>query len=311
MIHHIEPLPQNLHGNFSRDIEPILTLESGDTVIAQTRCRSWRDGLPADPGTLPEAMNKDTGCDWESELELSLVGPIEIKGAKPGMVLEVRIEELKVGAYGLTQIGDHAADRCRISHSLRPNYLTWMLDSESGTAIASNGYKVRMRPFLGCIGVCPGQPGYHSNMVPRQVGGSMDCKELVAGTKLYLPIEVPGAMLSFGDGHAAQGDGEICGYALECPMDIVKLSVGLHDDMRLRGPVARTPDAWITFGFGSRSTDAVQHAVHSMLDIMVDELGVSRADAYMLASVAMDLRITQVANPHIGVHAIWHDNTRE
>lgn len=306
MIHHVEPIPQNLHGNFSKDIEPILTAESGDTIIARTRCCGWDEGVPPGPGKPPRAMARDTRRDPENDMGLCLVGPIAIRGAEPGMTLEVEIQELGTGEYGLTLIGENAAARCQFKRSTQ-YCLTWTFDAGSGIATASNGCKVRTNPFLGCIGVCPDQPGYQSNTIPRQVGGNLDCKELVVGTKLYLPIEVPGAMLSFGDGHAAQGDGELCGYAIECPMETVKLSVRVRDDMKIRGPVARTSDAWITFGFGTRSREAVRHAVGSMLDLMVEKLGVSRDDAYMLAGTAVDLRITQIANPLMGVHAILRD----
>jgi len=187
-------------------------------------------------------------------------------------------------------------------------WLYWALDSAKGTATNSLGHTIKMRPFLGSIGLAPAEPGYHTNMAPYPCGGNMDCKDLIVGSKLYLPVQAPGGLLSFGDGHAAQGDGEIGGAAIECPMTDVTLTVRLLDDTPLQWPVARTPEGWITFGFAQRIDEAMYIATSGMLDLLTSKLGVSRVEASMLASMLVDLRITQIVNPIVGVHAFWAHN---
>jgi acetamidase/formamidase len=153
------------------------------------------------------------------------------------------------------------------------------------------------------IGMPPPEPGEHSTTPPRRWGGNIDCKELVVGTTLYLPIPVDGALLMAGDGHGAQGDGEVSGTAIECPLERATLTLDL-DDRELRSPIARTSDSWLAFGFDEDLDVAAEQATETMLDLMQRELGVSRPEALALASVSVDLRVTQVVNEVKGVHAI-------
>jgi acetamidase/formamidase len=153
----------------------------------------------------------------------------------------------------------------------------------------------------------PPEPGVHSTGPPRRWGGNIDCKELVAGTTLFLPIPVDGACFSAGDGHAAQGDGEVSGTAIECPVR-ARLTLDLRDDLSLEWPIARTADAWLTFGFDEHLGHAARIAVDGMLDLMGRELGLDRGDALAFASVVVDLRVTQVVNGALGVHAVLRDD---
>jgi acetamidase/formamidase len=154
----------------------------------------------------------------------------------------------------------------------------------------------------------PPEPGVHSTTPPRRFGGNIDCKELTAGATLLLPIGVDGALLSAGDGHAAQGDGEVSGTAIECPLDEVRLTLGLRPDLELRMPVARTDLAWIAFGFDHDLDVAADLALETMLDLMQREYGLARGRALALASVCVDLRVTQIVNEAKGVHAVLrHD----
>ena len=153
----------------------------------------------------------------------------------------------------------------------------------------------------------PDEPGIHSTIPPRRCGGNIDCKELVAGTTLYLPIPVDGALFSAGDGHAAQGDGEVSGTAIETPVDAT-LILDIRDDLPLEWPIARTRDAWLAFGFDEHLGLAARIAVDGMLDLMVREYGLSRSDALGFASVVVDLRVTQVVNQVLGVHAVLRDD---
>ena len=154
----------------------------------------------------------------------------------------------------------------------------------------------------------PPEPGIHSTTPPRRFGGNIDCKLLVAGTTLYLPIPVDGALVSAGDGHGAQGDGEVSGTAIECPLEHVQLTIGVRDDLDLRMPIARTPDEWITSASTRISTRRPSSALETMLDLLERERGVDRKRALALASVCVDLRVTQVVNQAKGVHAVLRDD---
>jgi acetamidase/formamidase len=157
----------------------------------------------------------------------------------------------------------------------------------------------------------PAEPGVHSTAPPRPYGGNIDCTELVAGTKLCLPIPVDGALFSAGDGHARQGDGEVSQTAIECGLDRLQLTLTVRDEPQLDTPLAWTPEAWVTFGFDEDLDTAAAVATRAMLDLMQRELALERREALGLASVVVDLRVTQVVNGVQGVHAVLrHDAIR-
>ena len=143
-----------------------------------------------------------------------------------------------------------------------------------------------------------------TSVPPRPTGGNIDCKELVAGSTLFLPIAVAGGLFSLGDGHAVQGDGEVAGPALECPMDEVRVTLALRPDLRLSMPRAHTPGGWITFGFDEDLNRATYAALNDMLDLMQELHDLDRREAVALASLVVDLRVTQVVNGVRGVHAV-------
>ena len=153
----------------------------------------------------------------------------------------------------------------------------------------------------------PVGPGIHSTTPPRRQGGNIDCKELVAGSTLYLPIPVDGALFSAGDGHAAQGDGEVSGTAIECPTT-GQVTLDLHDDLALEWPCARLEGAWLTFGFDADLGRAAAIAVDGMLALMHREHEIAADEALALASVVVDLRVTQIVNQQLGVHAVLRDD---
>ncbi len=239
----------------------------------------------------------------------ALCGPIAINGATPGMVLVVEIGELVPGAHGWTVGGGWSNginERLGIGND--ELLLNWTIDRDKGTAIDQFGHTVEVRPFFGVMGM----PGISSAPVPswtpRPQGGNIDCKELVAGTTLFLPIAVAGGMFSAGDGHARQGDGEVSSTAIKCPFASAVLTFSLRNDLALTTPVAWTPDAWITFGFDEDLDEAVIFALDAMLDLMGREHGVTRNQGLALASVVADLRVTQIVNGVRGVHMVLrHD----
>jgi acetamidase/formamidase len=214
-----------------------------------------------------------------------------VRGARAGQVLAVRVDEVVPGPWGVT----FAEPSHRID---------WELADGVGYGI---GRSVRLAPFLGVLGMPPDEAGIHSTTPPRRCGGNIDCKELVAGTTLFLPVPVDGALFSAGDGHAAQGDGEVSGTAIEAPVEAT-LTLDVRDDFELEWPIARIDGAWLTFGFDEHLGLAARIAVDGMLDLLEREHGLSHSDALGLASVVVDLRVTQVVNLTLGVHAVLRDD---
>lgn len=301
----IEPERRTLHGHFSRDLPPILSIDAGDSVIFRTLDAGWHveprtSTVPAErPRTFePRVKGPDSGH--------ALCGPISIRGAQPGMALAVRINEALPAAWGWTSAGGwHSPvnDRLGVADGGEA-LLLWSLDTATMTGRNQFGHTVALRPFMGVMGLAPDEPGRHSTSPPRRCGGNIDCKELVAGSTLYLPITVPGALFSVGDGHAAQADGEVCSTGIECPMERVDLTFSLEDDLSLSTPRANTPAGWITFGFHDDLHEAAMLAQESMLDLLVERYHVSRLEALALASLVVDLRVTQLVNGVRGVHAL-------
>jgi acetamidase/formamidase len=282
MALHELPLEQRvLHGHFSSDLEPVLEIDSGDSVRISVPNHAW-DMTPDEEIERP-SLSIDTGH--------ALAGPIAVRGAKAGQTLAIRIDEVEPADWGVTHGGeDHA--------------VYWELADGVGRAL---GREVLLAPFLGVMGMPPPVPGVHSTIPPRRWGGNIDCKELVAGTTLYLPVPVDGALFSAGDGHAAQGDGEVSGTAIETPVR-ARLTFEVRDEPSLEWPIARIEGAWLTFGFDEHLGVAARIAVDVMLALMARELGVTGGDARVLASVGVDLHITQVVNEALGVHAELRDD---
>ncbi len=289
MIHELPLERRTLHGHFSRDLPPVVAIDSGDTVAFSCLDSAWHV-TPAD---------KFEPRDEELDAGHALVGPIELRGAHAGATLAVRIDEVRVGPFGATLAGGW------------PTRLQWTLDAESGVGRDPQGREVELRPFPGVLGMPPPEPGVHPTAPPRRWGGNIDCKELVAGTTLYLPIPVDGALFSAGDGHARQGDGEVSQTAIECPLDRLELTISVEDRLELNAPIAWTPEAWLTFGFDEDLDEAAAAATDAMLELMGRELDLKRVDALALASVVVDLRVTQLVNGVRGVHAVLrHDAIR-
>jgi acetamidase/formamidase len=300
--HTIETGGSTLHGYFSRDYAPVLTVDPGDSVRFSTLDAFWFAG-PSTGGSLDGRPRSEHHREGYGH---ALVGPIAVRGAEPGMVLEVRVDAIVPGRWGTTVAGGwpsvfnqrYGEVEGRAGHA-------WDLDPVAMTGRNQFGHTVALRPFLGVMGMPPAEPGEHSTTPPRSHGGNLDCKELVAGSTLYLPIPVAGGLFSAGDGHAAQGDGEVSGTAIECPMERVDLTFGLRDDWELAAPAARTPAGdWLTLGLGDTLDDAAYAALEGMFALLQRLHKVSRRDAIALASVVVDLRVTQIVNQVVGAHAV-------
>ena len=284
-VHELPFERRTLHGHFSRELEPVLTVHPGDSVRFRALNAGWCWDADGEYLEQRDAEHLDSGH--------ALSGPIEVRGARAGQTLLVRIEEVRPRPWGVT-FGDGES-------------FHWRIDTDGGTATNDRGATVAIGPFLGVIGMPPDEPGVWSTIPPRRWGGNVDCRLLVCGSTLFLPIPVDGARVSLGDGHAAQGDGEVSGTAIECPLEAAQVTLDLRDGLELRMPIARTADAWLAFGFDEDLDVAAELATETMLDLIEREFGRDRKEALALASVAVDLAVTQLVNRTKGVHAILRD----
>jgi acetamidase/formamidase len=302
----IEPNAETLHGYFSREREPLLTIKSGEMLRYSCLDAAWN------------YYNEDLK-DWvESPLKANdplkghaMCGPIAIEGAKKGRMLEVQIGNIVPEKRGWNRGGGASGwelwERLGVTHE-PPHKVLWDIDTDAGTAKNHLGHTVKIAPFMGVMGMPPDEAGNHSTPPPRIWGGNIDCKLLTSGTSLFLPIPVDGGLFSVGDGHAAQGDGELSGTAIECPIKQLDLTFVVHEEMALTVPRARIHGGWMTLGFNEDLDEAMYQAANAMLDFMMEDFNISRKDALSLASVVVDLHITQVVNGVKGVQAILMDD---
>lgn len=299
--HYLNPTPQTVHwGHFNASIPAVLQVESGDEVVIDT----YSGGMSevADPSlfrpehrlivdTVPQIMGPHI-----------LTGPVHVKDAKPGDTLEVRILDIELTTdWGWNIIrplkGALPEDFPNLSRRVIP------IDRHAKIARLPWGVDVPLQPFFGIIGVAP-PPAYGlvSSVEPREYGGNIDNKEFIPGTSLFLPVFVPGANLSVGDGHAVQGDGEVCLTALEtCLKGRFQLIVHKHS---LNFPRAITPSHYISMGMDVDLDDAAKQALRNMIKWLTEIKPWSAEEAYVFCSLACDLHVTQLVDGNKGIHAM-------
>ena len=284
------------HFGWDNAIPPVATVAPGTTVTFET--------VDASGGQLgPDSTVEDVG-----RLDFARVnpvtGPVYVDGAEPGDALLVTVESFRPSGWGWTAVipgfGLLAEDFPEAALHI------WKYDPDSlAPAMYGPGGRVPLKPFTGTIGVAPAEPGPHSIVPPRACGGNMDIRDLAAGTRLYLPVQVPGALFSVGDTHAAQGDGEVCGTAIESPMEVtltfelVKGAGLTTPRFTTPGPVTRHLDEKgyeVTTGIGPDLMEAAKDAVRAMIDRLAGRFGMNPAEAYMLCSVCADLRISEIVD---------------
>lgn len=303
-IHRFDPDQVTLHGSFARDMTPIGIIDPGDTVHYQTLDASWVKKFEVSLADPPK-RRADLGEYWrprESPRDdgHALIGPIAIRGARPGKFLSIRINQVVPGKWGWVSpwFGTPPEDKGDVP------VILWRLDSERMVGRNSFGHSVALEPFMGVMGMPQDVMGFQPTATPRLTGGNIDCKELVAGSTLYLPIDVQGGLFSIGDGHARQGDGEIGGTAIECAMKLVDLTFDLVDNPIIPTAYANTPKGWITFGFDEDLQVAHDKAVIAMQEFIGKRYKVLPEIALGLMGVVVDMHITQSVNGVQGVHAI-------
>ncbi len=292
--HHLDA--SQIHREWNNALAPRLTIDPGDTVVFETRDAA--DGYYSPRSTHADVLGRGPFRGHP------LTGPVAVRGARPGDTLVVEIVEMRPGApFGWTNI--------RPGRGLlpeedfpKPYLVIWDL-SDGHQARMGDRVAVPIDPFPGVIGVALDEPGGHSTMPPRKNGGNMDVKQLTAGTTVYLPVWVDGALFSIGDGHGAQGDGEVCITAIEM-MAQVTARFDLHRGRRLpeprfrtRGPVGAKTNTGPHFATTAHGPDlyrSSQQAIRYMIEHLVEERGLSREEAYILCSVAVDLKISEIVD---------------
>ncbi len=303
--HHIEPGPDTVHwGFFDAERKPLLTVDSGETVTMST-VSGMPDQMPPanSPFKLPKALAEIHATQKPRLPGHICTGPVAVRGAKPGDVLEVRIKSI-----GLTY--DWGYNMIRPLTGALPydfkekRVIHIPLDRQAMTARLPWGLTLPLRPFFGVMAVAPPAAwGAISTLPPRHNGGNMDNKELVAGSTLYLPVQIEGAMFSVGDGHAVQGDGEVNVNAIETGL-IGTFELHVRKDISTEWPMAETPTHIITMGFDNSLDQAAVIALRNMIALISQRTGLSAADCYTLCSLAADLRVTQIVNTAKGIHVM-------
>ena len=287
---------QSHHHGWSKDFRPVLQVAPGETVEFETVDSS---GGQLGPGsTLADLARLDFGK------VNPVTGPVFIDGAEPGDAVKVTLLAFQPSGWGWTaNIPGFGllADQFR-----EPALHLWKYDAATlAPALYGPGGRVPLKPFAGTLGLAPAEPGPHSIVPPRRVGGNMDIRDLAAGAELWLPVEVPGGLFSIGDTHATQGDGEVCGTAIESPMGVAakfELEKGANlafPRFRTAAPVTRHLDAKgyeVTTGIGPDLMQGARAAVAQMVELLSSRTGMAPVEAYMLCSVAGDLRISEIVD---------------
>jgi len=303
--HHLEATPQTVHWGFlDAALPPALTIVSGDSVTID--CVSGLPGVlpapdsgftvPADLADILATVKKGTG-------NHIYTGPICIEGSKPGDVLEIHVRDIELRQdWGWNIFRGYMGTLPEDFPYFHSTILE--LDRTKNQAVMPCGLRVPMRPFFGQMAVAPRiDYGRQNSKEPRDFGGNLDCKELTAGSTLYLPVLSPGALFSTGDGHAAQGDGEVNGTAIETALRGT-FEFRVRRDLSWTMPHAETASHYITFGLDPSLDAAAKQALRAMIDWIVEMTGISRTEAYSLCSFACDLRVTQTVNIVKGIHAM-------
>ncbi len=306
MSHHrLEASPDTAHwGHFDAALQPALTVESGDTLTIGT-VSGLHGMLPAaDAGfRIAPALSAIHGALQPKLGPHICTGPVAVRGAQPGDVLEVRIKAVELSddwGYNLIRPGMGG-----LPDDFTQQRLVFIgLDAKRMVAHLPWGAEIPLRPFFGVMGVAPApDAGAISSVPPGRHGGNIDNRELIPGAVLYLPVHAEGALFSVGDGHGVQGDGEVCLTAIETGLTGT-FELHLHKGRALDWPYAETPSHLITMAFDPDLDVCAAVALREMIAAICARTGLSREDAYTLCSLAADLRITQVVNGNKGVHAM-------
>jgi acetamidase/formamidase len=309
-LHTLRAAPDTVRiGVFDAEFPAIMTIESGDTV--QVQCVSGREEVMPPPGSdliVPPELAAILAANPDSRAGHIVTGPIAIAGAMPGDMLEIRIEKIVAGAnWGYNLIRPLAGTLPEDFHKTTLMHIP--VDQERLICTLPWGTELQMAPFFGVMGVAPPPAfGRIASKEPRVHGGNLDNKEMTAGSTLFLPVWVPGANFSVGDGHGVQGDGEVCVTALEMCLTgtftfILHRGDGPNRPL-LRVPRAETADHFISMGLNEDLDQAMKQALREMIAFICTRSNLSREQAYSFCSLAVDFHVTQTVNGEKGVHGL-------
>jgi acetamidase/formamidase len=308
--HTLMPTPQTVHvGYFSAALKPVLTVDSGDIVTIESVAGPDPTDIEASGVVPPSAVPDYVRTIGREVTDRGpgphiLTGPIFVNGAMPGDVLEVRILEIEPAVpYGFNRQRPYAG---ALPEELTASFLRVIpIDRSAKTALVAPGVVVPIRPFFGVMGVAPlPAMGRISSFPPGVHTGNLDNKDLVAGTTLYMPVYAAGALFSVGDAHAAQGHGEVDVTAIETG-NRGKFQLIVRKDMKLTWPRAETPTHWMVMGLNPNLEEAMKMAVRETIAFLTQRFPrLSREEAYMIASVAVDYHVTQVVDGTKGIHGM-------
>ena len=307
-IHHLDPSPSTVAwGHYDSAAAPVLRIDSGDTVIVRTLLTSSPERLEK-AGVKPEAVEPALREIYKSVTDKGpgghiLTGPISVNGAAPGDVLEVHLDKIELAIpYAYNAFGPMRGFLPEDFQYARMRIIP--LDAAAKVAHFAPGIDVPLHPFFGSIGVAPAPAlGRVDSAPPWMHAGNLDNKELVAGTTLYIPVFANGGLLELGDGHAAQGNGEVDITALETSL-VGTIRVVLRKDLHLAWPRAETPTHWIAMGMDKDLVMATKIAVRQAIELIAGLRGISKEDAYMLVSVGCDVAVTQLVDGNVGAHVM-------
>ncbi|MDP7547772.1 MAG: acetamidase/formamidase family protein [Alphaproteobacteria bacterium] len=302
----IEARPDNIHWGYFEAARPaVAEIASGERVTIRT-VSGAANVTPADDGPFtvaPEQRAIHDQVTRKMQPGHILTGPVAVRGAQPGMVLEVRIIDIELAAdWGWNVIRPGAGT---LPDDFTENHLFHIaLDATRQIGTLPWGQQVPLAPFFGVMGVAPpAERGTLTSIIPGDFGGNIDLKELLPGSILYLPVFVEGALFSVGDGHAAQGNGEVCVTAIETGLNGT-FELIVRDDLHFTMPRAETPTHHITLGIDPDLDEAARQALREMITLICERTELSREEAYALCSICCDLNVTQLVNQHKGVHAM-------
>lgn len=286
---------KNTHSKFSRTIPPVLRVPSGSIIEVRTK--------EATDGQLTIDSTVDDLVQVKFDPIHPLTGPIYVEGAEVGDVLAVKLLDIEVGGWGWSAI--FPGFGFLVDEFTEPYLKTFSLMGDENVARFSSDISIPLRPFPGVMGVAPDTEELLSTIPPRANGGNMDNPHLTEGTTVYFPVFVEGALFSIGDTHAVQGMGEVCGTAIEAPMTIILELTVKKGGRSIAEPEYETEDFYAVTAFAETLDEAARKAVRYMVDYLTAERGLDRNEAYMLCSLAGDLKIAEVVDvPH--VHVAMH-----
>ena len=287
---------EKVHSRWNRDLDPVLAIAIGETVLIETRDTSDNQIYP---GFKVEDVEK-----VDTDRIHPLTGPICVEGAEPADTLEILIGKITPASEGFNVVPSGGKNFGFLPEKPFEYSIRFMdIDNRNAIVKFSDSIHIPLTPFLGVMGVAPHAKGEIRTLTPGAHGGNLDLAELRTGAKLYLPVFVEGALFSAGDCHAAQGDGEVTGAAVECAAK-AELTFNLIKGTNEKFPRAETLSHYITLGFEQDLTAAARKATERMVDFISKEKNITQSEAYSLCSITADVRITQVVNGIMGAHVM-------